>query len=120
MSRSELLIRLDEAALLLAEPDFLGKDWMTKLTARIWDAKVRDWADEYHPLFQLLFDIGFLGCRMPNNDEEIYNYDQSEFAQGTGNLSNAAEFFVHPAFRPAIEARELLSAKQARGWMRNR
>lgn len=112
MSRDELLARLDEAAMLLAEPDFLGKDWMEKLTARIWDSKVRDWTDEYHPLFQLLFDIGFLGCSMPNNGEEIYNHDQPRFAEGTENLSHAAAFFVHPAFRRAIEARESTNLEQ--------
>jgi hypothetical protein len=116
MSREELTARLDEAAMLLAEPDFSGADWMAKLTARLWDAKVRDWADEYHSLFRLLFDLGFLGCRMPNNDDEIYNYDRPGFAEGVENLSNAVEFFVHPAFRRAIEAHEFATTKQIRGW----
>ena len=114
MSQNELRERLDEVALLLAEPDFLGNDWMKKLTERIWDSKVRDWADEYHPLFQLLFDIGFLGCRLANNDDEVYNYDQPGFAEDIGSLTKAVEFFIHPAFRRAIEAQEFVSARHAR------
>lgn len=114
MTKSELIARLDETALLLAEPDFRGIIWMEKLTERLWDAKVRDWADEYHPLFRLLFDIGFLGCRMPNTTREIYHHDEPGFAEGVENLSRTAEFFIHPAFRRAIEAHEFATAKEMR------
>jgi hypothetical protein len=110
MSRDELRERLDEAALLLADPHFLGKVWMEKLTERIWDSKVRDWADEYHPLFRLLFDLGFLGCSMPNSDNEIYSYDQPGFAEGIDNLARSVEFFIHPAFRRALEVHEFANA----------
>lgn len=116
MSRHELIARLQEVALLLAEPGFLGKEWMTKLTERIWDARTRESYDEYHPLFKLLFDIGFLGCRMPNSKEEIYNYDRPGFAEGIRSLSSAAEFVIHPAFRKAIEAQEFAAAEEMQEW----
>jgi hypothetical protein len=108
MSRDELTQRLDDAILLMADKDFRGVVWMTKLSESLWTGENRDWAEMYHPLFRLLFNLGFLGCRLGGQDSEFYSYDEPEFAERVSNLNSAIEFYIHPAFRSAVDARELL------------
>jgi energy-coupling factor transporter ATP-binding protein EcfA2 len=105
MTRKELTQRLDDAILLPAQPSFAGTEWMTKLSERVFDSVTREWAEEYMPLFRLLFDFGFIGCRAAGSTSEIYVYDRPEFAESISNLDGAVEFYIHPAFRLAVDAR---------------
>jgi len=41
-------------------------------------SSVKDWAEMYHPMFRLLFDLGFLGCRPSGSDSELYFHDQED------------------------------------------
>jgi hypothetical protein len=106
MSKDQLTARLDDAILLLADRNFAGTVWMTTLSEPMWSGGDRDWAETYHPLFRLLFGLGFLGCRLAGSEDVVYGYDQPEFAERVSNLANAAEFYIHPAFRAAVDAHE--------------
>jgi len=65
----------------------------------------------YRPLFRLLFNFGFLGCRLSGAESEVYVYDSPEFTESLTNLSSTAEFYIHPAFRSALEAHEFVDAR---------
>jgi hypothetical protein len=111
LSRNELTDRLDDAILLLADKDFRGVVWMTRLSESLWSGENQDWAEMYHPLFRLLFNLGFLGCRLAGRETEFYSYDEPEFAERVSNLSSVMEFYIHPAFRSAVDARELVDPR---------
>ncbi|HEX6527507.1 MAG TPA: hypothetical protein VF070_46960 [Streptosporangiaceae bacterium] len=111
MSRNSLTKILDEAILLMADRAFSGVVWMTTLSEPVWDSTQRDWAEMYHPLFRLLFNLGFLGCRLPREDVIIYVHDQPEFAESINNLSRSTEFYIHPAFRAALDAKEVIDSQ---------
>jgi hypothetical protein len=111
MSKEELRRRLDEAILLMADRDFDGRDWVERLSSLVWGHETHDWAEMYHPLFRVLFNIGFLGCRLSGNEEDIYAYDEPDFAERISNLDNAIDFTIHPAYRPAIDVREYANEK---------
>jgi hypothetical protein len=106
MRRKDLHVRLDEAILLLTDDrTFLGNVWMTDLAELVWDATDRDWAEAYHPLFRLLFLLGFIGCRAPNSDSITYIYDDPDFAETISNFDDTVGFYIHPAFRAALDVR---------------
>lgn len=111
MQRKELLHRLDEAVLLLADRGFLGVVWMTRLSELVWDATDRDWAEAYHPLFRLLFMLGFIGCRLSSSESVVYIYDNPDFAETISNFDNTTEFYIHPAFRAAVDAQETVEPR---------
>jgi len=113
MSRTTLTKVLDEAILLMADRTFSGVVWMTTLSEPVWSSIQQDWAEMYHPLFRLLFNLGFLGCRLPGESALVYVHDQPEFAESVRNISRVQEFFIHPAFRAAIDAKEVV---ESRGW----
>lgn len=113
MSRTTLTKIFDEAILLMTDRAFSGVVWMTTLSQPVWDNSHEDWVEMYHPLFRLLFNLGFLGCRLPKEEAVIYVQDQSDFAESVRNLSRTHEFFIHPAFRMAVDAKEITEGK---GW----
>jgi hypothetical protein len=108
MSREFLTERLDDAILLLAERNFPGTAWMTSLSEPIWSGGGQEWAEMYQPLFRLLFNLGFLGCRIPKGGSIVYVQDKPDYAESVGNLSRVREFVIHPTFRKAIDAKEVV------------
>lgn len=62
MSQQQLAERLDEVAMLSAEPDFEGATWLGRLTMEFWKAGQDDFGEQYGGLIRLLYDIGFIGC----------------------------------------------------------
>lgn len=110
MTRGELIRRLDEVILLIVDRNFNGTKWMTALSEPLWASGERDWAETYHPLFRFLYRLGFLGCRLSGSRQEIYGHDQPEFMERVSNLASSVEFYVHPAFRAAVDARESAGA----------
>ena len=111
MPRNLLTKILDEAILLMADRTFPGVVWMTTLFESVWDSTQRDWAEMYHPLFRLLFNLGFLGCRLPRDETIIYAHDQPEFAESVSNLARVTEFYIHPTFRAALDTKEINSSE---------
>jgi hypothetical protein len=105
-SREELGDYLNSVALLLAEEDFAGGQWLTPLAEPVWSGgnAPEDWTDSYQPLAKLLYDIGFLGIGGPGNVR--YSYDRPGLADAPGNLGVNTRFGVHPAFQPALGVRK--------------
>lgn len=113
LTRSELTRILDDAILLMVDQHFDGQQWMERLSRPVWDSIKRDWGETYQPLFQLFFNLGFLGCRLSGTDSEVYVYDSLDFAERISNLNNTAEFYIHPAFRAALDVHEFVHEKYA-------
>jgi hypothetical protein len=99
----------------MTDPGFSGVIWMTTLSQPVWDSVNRDWPEMYQGLFRLLFNLGFLGCRMPREKNVIYVHDQPEFAESLSNLSRVAEFYIHPTFRTALDTKEIVGDPELEG-----
>lgn len=102
MNKEEFTSRLDDAALLPADPSFAGVRWMTELSQPLWEGGSGTWAELYHPLIRLLFNLGFIGCSS-GRKAPIYFYDDPDFAERLSNLETAELFHIHPAFRAALD-----------------
>jgi hypothetical protein len=96
---------LDDAILVMAQPDFAGVRWLTQLTELIWSARGADldWVELYQPITQFLYHIGFLGCSRSPTMRPTYSFEDATFTDSPSNLTSACCFFVHNAFRPALE-----------------
>jgi hypothetical protein len=93
----------ENAALLPADPEFLGVRWMTELSATIWNGlDSDDWITVYQPMVAFLFHIGFLGCVRPG-EAMVFSHEQPEFVDQASNLAGIDEFSVHPAFHAALD-----------------
>jgi len=105
MSPEEFEGRVEDAALLVAEPEFPGTVWLTEIAASAWNASPGDsWVDSYYLLTKLLFDIGFIGMAPPKKGP-VFAESQFGFADVRSHISNAVSFLVHPAFRAALDIR---------------
>jgi hypothetical protein len=105
MSREEFTRRLDDAALLLADPYFRGSDWLDYLTSSMWNNPGGSWADWYGPLASLLYNIGFIGCTTGRQGTVRYVRTFPEFAERASNLEATVGFTIHPAFQAALDVR---------------
>lgn len=95
---------LDEIMLLVAERDFRGGEWVSKLSEAMWSANSNsEWTDLYQPLASLLYDIGFIGMARKGVNNIIYSYDRPGFADSHRNLSEVEVFYIHPAYHDALE-----------------
>ncbi|MDB6013783.1 MAG: hypothetical protein JWL65_6033, partial [Gammaproteobacteria bacterium] len=114
MSRELLTARLDDAILLVADRNFHGTVWMTALSEPIWNGGGGEWAEMYQPVFRLLFNLGFLGCRVPSDNSTVYVHDNPDYAETVGNIARTREFVIHPTFRAAVDAKEIIDGF---GWV---
>ncbi|GIH21295.1 hypothetical protein Raf01_94670 [Rugosimonospora africana] len=95
---------LDDAMELIADYRFQGVQWLTEVSAPFWNGGASDdWADSYHLLVKLLYDIGFLGLQGPRDREATFGQDEPEFADSATNIRNTSHFVIHPAFRLALD-----------------
>ncbi|WP_326558043.1 P-loop ATPase, Sll1717 family [Micromonospora sp. NBC_01796] len=102
ISKNDLIVRMDDCILLTTEHDFAGNRWMVEAGSVALFGH-GDWADMYHPLVKLLYNIGFLGCSLGKKNPLIYSHDDSDFMNKVANLREVAFFSVHPAFQPALD-----------------
>jgi hypothetical protein len=112
MERRELTSLLEESVMLLANADFPGTPWMTDLTEPIWNNIASEWVDMYYPLLRLLFNIGFIGCGSETGSP-VYVHDDPDYGEQISNFDSAVKFYVHPAFRAALDV-EMLSSSNSR------
>ncbi|MEV0785892.1 hypothetical protein AB0I52_23590 [Streptomyces sp. NPDC050423] len=105
MSREEFTRRIDDAALLLADPYFRGSEWLDEMTANMWSNSTGTWAEYYGPLVTLLYNIGFIGCSSGRNDEVRYVRTFPEYAERLSNLEATTGFTIHPTFQSALDVR---------------
>ncbi|TCM38283.1 P-loop ATPase, Sll1717 family [Kribbella sp. VKM Ac-2568] len=93
---------LDDIAMLTADHDFIGTDWLGKLTSEIWNPKQGTWSDKYKSLVGLLFDIGFIGC-IHNGHPPVFSYQDPDHLDRPSKLSRVQFFLIHPAFHDALD-----------------
>ena len=111
MRRDDITKLLDESVLLLAQADFPGEPWMSELSEPIWKNTATAWIDMYYPLLRLLFNLGFIGCSSETG-QPIYIHENPEYGEQAGNFESAIKFYVHPAFRSALEIETLASTQR--------
>jgi hypothetical protein len=119
MDWSEMSKRLQDCALLVAERDFPGTHWVTRLSEPLWSGS-QDTVEALQPLIRLLHNIGFIGCitsmeeRLQRGDSRkderrmvdepaIYSYDDQELCHHITNLRSVTGFVIHPAFQPSLD-----------------
>lgn len=110
MTRDELANYLDEAMLLLSDPAFRGVLWMTDLSAAMWSsAGDPSWTDLYQPLIKMLYNIGFLGIRRPQDSAAVYSYDDTSLAESPASIQSAASFSIHATYQKALDIKEFFN-----------
>jgi hypothetical protein len=105
LSRDEFTRRIDDAALLLADPYFRGNEWLVYMTASMWNNPDGTWASWYGPLVALLYNIGFIGCATGRQSSMRYVREYPDFAERVSNLESTTSFAIHPTFHAALDIR---------------
>ena len=112
MSKNELTAILDDAILLLADTSFRGTHWLTNLCETLWSAgsSSRTWNEWYGPLVNLLYATSFLGLAKGRETQAYYSYEEIDNLGHMLDLNDNVFFEVHPAFRLALDVKELSKA----------
>lgn len=99
LSPEKFRTHLDDVAMLLANSEFAGRDWLMDLTKPVWEGKGEQdrGLDPFRPLIELLYSIGFIGLRQAT-PKAVFSQDQPEFFSQHHAFSSIASFVVHPAF----------------------
>ncbi len=105
MSRESFTRRVDDAALLLADPDFRGNEWLSYATTSMWSNPAGEWADWYGPLVYLLYGIGFIGCATGEQGVTRYVQQFPDFAERVSNIEATTSFMIHPTFQAVLDIR---------------
>ena len=105
MSRDSLRQRLDDAALVLAEPTFPGVSWLTPLTEPLWNmpSGEENWSAAYQPLTSLFYGLGLIGLINPGKTDAIYSYEAPSLIERWSGIKSTVSFTIHPAFQLALE-----------------
>lgn len=103
MSRERFTRNLEEVILLAAREDFPGVVWMTEASrTMLFGAGTFDWYELFQPLTDILYRIGFIGCKH-RNEPARYVYRDSRFTSIRTNLDEECTFLIHPAFHVALD-----------------
>lgn len=105
MDREEFQSRLDEAMLLLSDPDFQGVRWLTDFSSRMWEAGDATWFEIYQPLANLLFTIGFIGCATRSAAAPIFYMDDPLLMASERQVEKVEFFFVHRTYHAGLGVR---------------
>lgn len=106
MTKDQFSSRLNDVALLLADRDFEGREWLDQMTAAMWNADTgEDWNKWYQPLIAFLYNIGFIGCAANEVATPIYSYDSPGFADRASNLNGAKYFTIHPTYQVGLDVK---------------
>lgn len=103
LTRAELGQRLDEAMLLLANPEFPGTLWLTDLSERMWTPGDFTWFELYQPLLALLYSIGFLGCLSSDRTDPVFVTDDPLFLNLESNMDKIQLFRIHQTYQAALD-----------------
>lgn len=111
MSRSDFELRLDEAMLLLSDPDFEGTRWLTDVSAKMWSPGDSSWFEMYQPLADLLYSIGFVGCATRPGASPTFFIEDPLFLKSASNVEKAEYFFVHRAYHAGLDIQQAAQAR---------
>jgi hypothetical protein len=104
MTREEFTRRLDDIALLMVDGKFPGVRWMTEVAGPIWNGSIdQEWAEMYHPLIRMLFNLGVIGCAKLVSTPVMYVHDDPDYMEQVSNVETATLFFIHPTYRAALD-----------------
>jgi hypothetical protein len=94
---------LDRVAELVGDSGFLGRTWLEPLCEVIWaiGSDKRTWVENYGPLVDLLYNIGFLGI-VRGQKEAVYSYEEQDLLVKTRSGLENLQFEIHPAFQQAL------------------
>ena len=93
---------LDDVALLAADGEFDGAEWLGRMLIEFWRTGPVPWIDKYGELIKFLFDIGFLGCALEKS-RQVYSYSDPGYLDRRNRIASCEKFFIHPAFRSALD-----------------
>lgn len=104
MDKTEITEVFEDIALLLADRNFLGKQWLEPICEPMYAATSaqKTWDEIYEKLIRLLYNIGFIGIAKGSQGHAAYVYNDPGLLQINGNLSANPYFEIHPAFRQAL------------------
>ena len=102
MDRAALIQRLDECALLPADPTFKGVVWMTELSLPLWSNAGTDFEGSYFPMIELLFRVGLIGVSKKNG-HIYFSHVDAQPALSNIKLGDATHFSVHPMYHMALD-----------------
>lgn len=104
MSREDFTAHLDEVMLLVADPDFQGTRWLTKLSEPMWSGfSDQGWVDLYQPLIKMLYTIGFVGFSSSKQKVPVFSYDDAQLADRPSSLDKISGFHIHQAYHSALD-----------------
>ena len=101
LSRDAITSILDDIALLLADRDFPGGNWLNELCKYIYEG-IGDWNKMYHPLVNFFYSISFLGIVKGATGKARYAYEDLGFEYITEELTINTYFEIHPTFQQAL------------------
>ena len=105
MSRQQLQELLDDAMLLLGDPEFPGVLWLTRLSRTMWEPGYDSWFDLYQPLTDFLYQIGFLGCALGATRDPTFYLDDPLLLRSESTVERVTGFYVHMAYHEALDVR---------------
>jgi hypothetical protein len=110
--RDDFTAVLEEIALLLADSNFRGKEWLHPIFERVWAPgnMKRAWHELWGEITKLLYDISFIGIARGLHKKVSYSYQEPGLAQYADNLTENIYIEIHPAFQRALETREFAIA----------
>jgi hypothetical protein len=104
MDQDTFQARLEDAMMLLAEPDFDGVRWLTDLSASMWSPGAGDeWFDLYQPLARFFYRIGLIGCSMRGRAKPVFFADDELLLDAKSTVDRLEYFFVHRMYREALD-----------------
>ena len=107
MTRCELTKRLDDIAVVSADGNYLGAEWLMPLAEQLWQpSNGASWGTTYQPLITFLYRIGLVGCARSETAATTYAHMDPDLAESVQNLQETAHFQMHPVFCPALDVEE--------------
>ena len=107
LSPEQLLERLDEVSMLLANPVFSDENWLMDMLRPVWEtaSEGEQRLSAYKDLIIALYDIGFLGVRL-HTAKGIFSHDQPDLLWQPHSFSSVTKFIVHPTFWAGLGIRD--------------
>jgi len=111
LSRAEITAIFDDIAVLPADKNFIGNQWLTNICEPIFTAgsAQKAWYEMYGRLVNLLYSISFIGLAKGPNGRALYSYEDPGLTHLMDGLAENAYFEIHPAFRQALSMTEELA-----------
>lgn len=103
MDRDEFTRRLDECALLLADPGFPGTVWLTGATLQVFQGSGSDWVEERQPIISILYKVGLIGIGRLSSRHIIYFNDEERAAEDRTFLRQSSAYSIHPTFHRGLD-----------------